>query len=74
MGQAISGEDALDGTNGRQWPDALVVQDLGDGLSPVREAPVMEMEPFHYNDLFDFLKGIEAHRLLSREHKDHVAI
>ena len=64
MGQVISGEDALDSADGRQWPDCLLAQDLGDGLSTIREAPIIEMEPFHYNDLLDFLKGIEAHRFL----------
>ena len=74
MGQAISGEDALDGGKGRQWPDSLVLQDPGDGLSSIREPPVIKMESFHYNDLFDFLKGIEVHRFISRQQKDHVAI
>ena len=64
MGEAIYGKDALDGGNGRQWPDFLLLQDVGDGLSSIREAPVIEMEPFHYNDFFDFLKGIEAHRFI----------
>lgn len=76
MGQAISGEDALDGADGRQWSDSLVLvlQDLGDGLSTIREPVVIEMEPFHHNDFFNLLKGIEAHRFISRQQKDHVAI
>ena len=51
-----------------------MLQDLGDGLSTIREPVVIEMEPFHHNDFFDLLKGIEAHRFISRQQKDHVAI
>lgn len=32
-----------------------------NGLSSARDAPIIEMEPFHYNNLLDFGRGIEAH-------------
>jgi len=32
------------------------------------------MEPFHYNDFFDFLRCIEAHRFITRQQEDDVAI
>jgi hypothetical protein len=65
MCQAISGEDAVDGGNGGQRSDSLLVQDPGDGLSSIRKAPVIEMESFHYNNFFDFLMCKEVHRFLS---------
>jgi hypothetical protein len=65
MCQAIPGEDAVDGGNGRQRSDSLLVQDPGDGLSSIKEAPVIEMESFHYNNFFDFLMCKEVHRFLS---------
>lgn len=74
MGKAISGEDAVDRGNGRQWSDSLLLQYPGDGLSSIRESPIVEVEPFHYNDLFDFHRGIEVHRFLSRQQKDDVVI
>ena len=51
-----------------------MLQNSGDGFSPIRESPIIEMEPFHYNDLFDFHTGIEFHRFLSRQQKDDVAV
>ena len=74
MGQAISGEDMVDGGNGGQRLDSLLLQDMGDGLSSIREVPIVEVEPFHYNDLFDFHRGIEVHRFISRQQKEPVAI
>ena len=74
MGQAISGEDAVDRGNGRQRSDSLLLQDMADGLGSIRESPIVEVEPFHYNDLFDFHRGIEVHRFISRQQKDAVAI
>jgi hypothetical protein len=74
MGQAISREDAVDGGNGRQRLDCLLLQDMGDGLSSIRESPIVEVEPFHYNDFFDFHRGIKVHRFISRQQKDPVAI
>jgi hypothetical protein len=41
MGQALSGEDALDSADGRQGPDPLVMEAFFDGLSPARQAPVV---------------------------------
>jgi hypothetical protein len=64
MGEAISGEDAVDSGNGRQWSDSLELQYPGDGLSSIRESPIIEVKPFHDNDLFDFLMCKEAHRFL----------
>lgn len=61
MGQAISGEDALDGANGGQWSNPFPLQDLVNGLRSTREAPVIEMESFHYNDLFYLFKSILVH-------------
>jgi hypothetical protein len=65
MCQTISGENAIDGTHGRQWLDPFLLQDSGDGLSSISKAPVIEMESFHDNDFFDFLMGKEVYRHLS---------
>jgi hypothetical protein len=57
MCQTISGENAVDGTHGRQWLDPFLLQDSGDGMSSVSKAPVIEMESFHDNNLLYFGTG-----------------
>lgn len=53
MSQTLLGEDALDGADGRQGPDTLVMEALLDGLCPARQALVVEVEPFEDHELLD---------------------
>ena len=65
MSETVAREDALDGAYGGQWSDPLLLQEFADGFRSAREAPIIEMEPFHGNDLFDFgtAEGWIVHRL-----------
>lgn len=41
--------------------NALSVQFPTNGFGSAREAQIIEMEPFHDNDLLDLFTGKEAH-------------
>ena len=43
-------------------------------MSTTRSPLIIKMEPFHYNDFFDFLRCIEAYRFITRHQKDDIAI
>jgi hypothetical protein len=64
MSEALSGEDALDSADGRQGPDALVVEAFFDGLCPARQASVVEVEPFAHHELFDLGAGAWIHEVV----------
>ena len=56
------GEEAVDGTDRGQRPDVLLCQALANGLGPARHPPVIEMQPFQDNQVFDFDGEERGHR------------
>ena len=60
VGEAISGEDALDGAHGGQWSYSLLIEEFADGFCSARQTPIVEMEPLHDNDFFDFYTAEEC--------------
>jgi hypothetical protein len=60
VGQAIAGEDALDGADGGKGSDAFFVEEVLDGFGSAGDTAVVKTEPFHNNDLFDLVAGAGA--------------
>ena len=58
MSQAIAGEDALDGADGGERSEAIFVEESSYGIGSTGQPSIVEMEPFHDNDLFDLVAGV----------------
>jgi len=65
VGQALAGEDALDGADGRQGLDTVVMETRVDDLCPARQAPVVQVEPFEDHERFDLGAAEGCHGILS---------
>jgi hypothetical protein len=57
VSQAIAGEDALDGADGGERSYAFLVEEISDGFGSAGDTFIVEMEPFHDDDLFDLVAG-----------------
>jgi len=54
MGEAETGKDSRDASEGGQWKEAHGFHFLENGIGPVGAAPVIAVEPHHSDDFLDF--------------------
>jgi hypothetical protein len=61
MGEVIVGKNTPDGTDGGQRINAFFVQIAMNGFSPAWQSMIIEMEPFHDNNLLYLVRRINTH-------------